>query len=890
MFAALAGAVLALGASAPTTTVEVHLDVDARRLRGQVEVRIDNPTGAPLSRAYVWLYPNRFGRPPAGLDDVSYYWVYPRRFNPGRMRLDRVEAGGRRAVATAQPHATAGRDTLWAIDLPAPVPPGQTLVLRMSYRGLVPERYGTFGCIDGGCTLAGGFYPMLAAIDPGGWDLSAPPARTDVDVTVHLARPAGVILGSDVVATAGVASASSRASGVPYASLFVAPRWHETTRQVGDASVVFLSRDAPPPADDARGQILPYTKENYARYALDAAQKSIELLGVLGVEVPARRIAIVEAPLRSRLATAQPGVIAVSDRWYRIWPAKRLRKFHDRQLARAVFGLLYRDWLTGIESERDLDSAADLVASYLMDLFTIARFDKTETAADILQPVRFLPVIDQVLYAPQLMFADAYFGSVSEDERLREDPLSFNHDRPRGRLLYEKLKDLLTPQALPVAMRAIAVDRARVVTATEAAYGGSLDWFYRQWSLPQARVNYRLGAVETTRTGGRYHHELAVEKHVAPGDDAPIEPVDLLVVDDGGARTRLRWSGQSSRGRLRFDTAAPISYIALDPRQRLVESRLPGDDNHELYDNRRPQRIRFVYNSFGVLLNVSDLSGLLAADFSISRAHDLRNRMRFLVFTSAQSTIGAAGTFTRDYGPSVTADRLLSDWFASLSARRLRESFFDEGRPGTELSAGVGVSQNDREFAWEPRDSRDSFASVQGSVTRVDGAGGGDPRYLLSGTGSVGYTALATPRGGHTFALDTGAAIAFGDLEQRSQLLTGGGIGGSRGYAPGALFGRWRAELHLEYRHIYVHDLSWNFGHYSFLRGIGGAAFVDLVGLGGEDAYGLDAAGLYPLVGYGVRFFYDSFGTLQQMMRLDVAMRLDELAAPAVYLTFVPPF
>jgi hypothetical protein len=50
---------------------------------------------------------------------------------------------------------------------------------------------------------------------------------------------------------------------------------------------------------------------------------------------------------------------------------------------------------------------------------------------------------------------------------------------------------------------------------------------------------------------------------------------------------------------------------------------------------------------------------------------------------------------------------------------------------------------------------------------------------------------------------------------------------------------------------------------------------------------------VYPTVGYGVQLFYDSFGTIQQMMRIDVALRLDsELtsAVPAVYLSFVPPF
>ena len=60
--------------------------------------------------------------------------------------------------------------------------------------------------------------------------------------------------------------------------------------------------------------------------------------------------------------------------------------------------------------------------------------------------------------------------------------------------------------------------------------------------------------------------------------------------------------------------------------------------------------------------------------------------------------------------------------------------------------------------------------------------------------------------------------------------------------------------------------------------------------------------GLYASAGYGIRFFYDSFGTLQQMMRIDAAVPLTSssrtcFGAPSeatpqvmVFLSFFPPF
>ncbi|MBN1606041.1 MAG: hypothetical protein JW940_05380, partial [Polyangiaceae bacterium] len=306
---------------------------------------------------------------------------------------------------------------------------------------------------------------------------------------------------------------------------------------------------------------------------------------------------------------------------------------------------------------------------------------------------------------------------------------------------------------------------------------------------------------------------------------------------------------------------------------------------------------------------------LLAVDFTLGRVHDVENQLRLSAFTSASVKVGATATYTRSFGPPITPDRLLSSASITLRAQRLKGEFFaEDGAPARDesrLSVSVGVGQSDKLFVFEPQRARSLGVGGTLTVTRRDAvpAGAGGPaqgaEYLLAGVVSAGWTAIATPRAGHTFAVDASAAAAVGDIEARSQLIGVSGAEGLRGYAPSELFARAAALVRGEYRHVFVHDLAWNLGHYNFVRGIGGVAFVDAGALSPCESYDLASAdAVYASAGYGLRFFYDSFGTLPQMMRLDVAVRLPVgardrlcLGDPSsggppvmVYLGFLPPF
>ncbi|HUS64403.1 MAG TPA: hypothetical protein VMZ28_07655 [Kofleriaceae bacterium] len=896
--------------------MDCRLDRHARTIAGRVEIDVENPSAVPLDRFYLWLYPNRFADVAQGIDDVNYYWLYPRRHDAGSMAIESAVIDGRAAVATPEPHAFAGERVLWSIALPTPVAPGAHVRVALSYRARLPERTGAFGCVDGQCTFAGGFYPMPAALDAAGWDLLAPPLEADTTVSVALDAPASIVL-FDQWSGNGALALRARAPAARYATLVVAPEHHASTRHVHGATLRVLAREPPPPADDAERAILAYTIEDRAAHALDTAAEAAGVLHDLGVRPPS--VTMVVAPLRFELAAPHGAVVLLSDRFDRIWPAERFRKFHRRQLARAVFAHALsrrRDPVAARAGALDRDESADLAATWLTELFVLRRYQRAEYLSSILKPVSFVPSIDELLYASQTMFADAYFGDGASGAAARlpggpwrDDPRLFTHARPPGRFVYEKLRDLLSPAALARAMRGVVTRGAPVADAAAAAHGASLAWFFDQWTRPAPPLDVSLvGHRARPRPGGGVTNEVVVARRVPAGDRAPFEPVTVLAVDEDGTRHRLRWLGREPRATLRYAADTPIDWAWVDPDARIEQSDLFAPDRHPRFDDRDRHPLRFVYNSFGVLLNVSDLSALLAADFSLSRVHDLRNQMRFLAFTSASVRAGGLVSYRRLFGPRAQPDRLLGRASIAVGASRLDEDFFNaEGEPprgATQLSLVAWLGRDTELFRYEPLAKHDARLVATLTATRRDDVLVAPADWLVSGDVGAWTSRTTTPQPGHTIAGELGVDVAFGDIESRAQLVAPGGATGLRGFSPGALFARGAVVARGEYRHTFVHDLDWNLGHYTFVRGAGGVAFFD-VGLlspcsdlvpGGRDEVVFTAAG------YGLQLVYDSFGTLPSVSRIDAAIRLggrtsdclgapiDEGAQVQVYVSFVPPF
>lgn len=837
--------------AAVTLQIDARLDPEARLVEGTVRAEIENPTAAPLDRVVLWLYPNRFARPPAALDDVNRHWIFPRGFDAGGVEI--AVAGASAAILD---HPQAGPRTLATIALPRPVEPGGRVTLGVSFRTRIPERYGPFGCADGVCTLAGAWYPAPAFLDERGWDLEARPARADV--TVRVRSPWATLLLGDVAAEA-------RAGGVWQVPLVAYERLYVARRECASIAVAYASRFRPVPPQGKNAHF-PYGLENFYEIGLDAACDALAMLAELGLgPPPGATLLVAETPLRHELAQAQGSIVILSDRIWRIFPADRFRKFHTFQAARAIYEKLTEDRIAPHEDARDLAWAPDAVATYLTDLFTVRQYRRREFARDVLKYFSFVPQIDNLMYAPKVAFTSAYFGSVEEPDPWRDDLRRFANDRPRGKRLYEKLRDLCGPCVVE-AMRAAVSARRPFREAAARAAGRDLAGFYAQWLGRYPDGDVRIAAVESEPSGSGFVHRVRVVKR-----GAAREPVVLWARDDAGREARLVWYGDGAEHVYEFESAAALDVVHLDPEERLVQ-RWPGEADDLRLDDRRPARWKLLYANIGGLFDVTEIQVAFSANFVVRRVYDLRNSFSFGFFRSPGTDYGGTLGYARGFGVQADENRLTAGVGIDAAVGRLNEGFAvaagEAAHPGTLVTVSAGPGYDDRKWRLDPE--RGTAAGASGYVTSTALDGG--PTLVTYGA-SAALTRLLRLAAGQVLAGNVSAGAAFGELRMASQMFAPG----LPGYESDELLSRGVATARLEWRHLFVQGLDWNVLHVGRGRGIGGAVLLGASTMSTCDSLGegwFTRDGTFYDAGYSLRGFFDHLGVSQAVLRVDVAVPL----------------
>jgi hypothetical protein len=624
------------------------------------------------------------------------------------------------------------------------------------------------------------------------------------------------------------------------------------------------------PVPSAPDQFLPYLPANRVGRILDAVKETVDLVAELGAPMPeGTRLVIVEGALRMELGEALPGFAFVSDEIFDIFPITRFLKFHEFELVRVVL----EGWIESRVAEReradDLGWAAQVASSLLVDRYTLRSYRRTEYARQILGWASFIPAIDRILYAPQVPFASAYFYTLEDDDPLRDNLAQFANTRPRGKLIYAKLRDLLGDDDTMKLVRA-QLHGSPVRAAAESVRGASLDWFWRQWLTRYPKVDYRFRDVRSERVPTGWRHIAVVEK---VGDTPPVEPVEVRAVDVRGHAETQRWEGDGKEHTYSFAMPAALSSIELDPRGRLVED-LPKSNDDLKFDDLRPPRWKFIYNNFGGLVTFFPTLGLdLSLDFSLAPILDIKNAMRFLVYHTVSTQIGVSASYTRSFGRKVTQARLTSEVTGTLAVARIDPSF---GRavgagenPGTQIATGVGVGYDDRLFVWEPVRALSVAGSGSYTLTVLD-----NRQVLSQGTVAASWESIVRLGDGHGLAMSLSGAITFGDLRIARQMLAAGGAGGLRGYGVDELLGRGRAIARVEYRHVFVHSLDINLLHSLYIRGVGGGLFAEGGFTTACGSYSVDATMLSADVGYTLRVFADWFGVSQTTLNIDLAVPL----------------
>ncbi len=847
--------------------LHVRVDAEARRLDGHARIVVPNDTAAPLAELWLWRFPERFATRSPALNDYNFYWVYPYRFNPGHMRTGAVLVDGRAASVEVRDHPEAGRGTLLHVALDPPLAPGASATVDVDFSVEVPTRYGPFGCVHGNCTLTG-FYPMVA---PPGFGIDAMPGRGRYQLSIAVHDVSDVVVNGELRPLERGRRLDFDVGVAPGLTLMVGrPRLRQYERQVRGVRIVYLSptgRGLQSPPE----HVLPYQPANRVDRALDAASEAVELLGELGVQIPpGAEVRIVGGALRIQLAQALPGVIFISDHLFDIFPLQRFLKFHEFELARAV----YEQWLMrrtlAVERPDDFGWAPSVGASYLVDLYTLRSYRKAEFAREILAWASFIPAIDRVMYAPQVPFASSYFYTLEDPDPLRDNLEQFNNRRPTGKTVYTKLRDLLGTAAVDVLVRA-QLGGTPLRPEAERLRGASLDWFWKQWLGPYPKVDYRFAEVRSERIDK--HHWRHIARVYKRGDNPPVEPVEVRATDAKGNAVTQTWDGNGREHTYVFEMAAPLSVIEIDPRGRLVED-LPGSNDDLKFDDRRPPRWKFIYNNFGGLVYFFPTLGIdLSLDFSLARILDLHHGLRFVVYRSQSTQVGVTSSYSYGFGRKITAARLSSALGISIGAARIDPSFGQAvgagNNPGTLLTASVSWGYDNRLFVWEPMKALSLGAGLAVDETVLDNGS-----LLSQGVASAGWESIVPLADGHGLAMSLGAAITFGDLKIARQMLSGGGVSGLRGYSVEQLLGRWRAIARAEWRHVFTHELDVNLLHSLYLRGIAGAVFVDAGVVSPCETFAPNTNSVAADVGYTVRIFGDWFGVSQTTMNFDFAFPL----------------
>lgn len=873
--------------------IRVELAPDGSSLRGRARWTVHNDTAKPLERLPFWLYPNRFQGDEGRLSDRVAPWIYPAGPSGGAMRIVGAFTGGAKepleSVAYAPfPSPAASVEGVagvaW-VRLGAPVPVNGAVCVELDFEVDIPERRGRFGRYGGVVSLGGGFFPRPMA-DLTGSDPARPFRAVLMKIEVGFPENTGGVVGDVVVPPAPKAQTAVVGPFRAVTLGLVAMNRMDVSELVASwGRAVFVSNRLLEPDEDSNWRAgrdsegvlpdgVPEIAENHpARRCLEVAIKTGSLLAErVGEAGRDRRVVIVELPLWDRLVQEGPGAVWVSDRIYRVFPAERALWFHDLALARAVAADLVWDPLIRAGHGGAAPLEADLVGAWIAKAYREEVHRKEQSMEDLVGFAGFVPLIDNLLYAPQVPFRQVYAPGIEERDDLRDEPWRFADSSPRGERILAKLEDRLGFEAAHDLIAAIVREPVELSTGLRRALGDEAESFEADWFGEYPRVNYVLSSVTDRKTDRGYLHLARIERE---GQDV-VEPVTVRFIDEDGRAEDVVWDGRDKEGSVSWESPAPIDKVAVDPGMRLIEDRSLSD-GHPLSDNtsglswRPPLLTR--------LLIWGDLTGGVPnfdAGFAMRRRYDVTNSFH-----------GSVGYTTRGYGGGVAyyrhfgATRTLNSrtWFAGPSLYVNRYEPIEDAGPelpeatrfgATTGSLALSLGRDDREYFWDPRSGTAfSVAALYGLGRDDDGRIVQVGKLLARGFG------LWSPRLGHTLALYGGVmglvghpnAANLNTLSERSLL---------RGFDPNETFGRTGIYGVCEYRHTLFDASRISMPLSTLVQRFQGVLFAGggtmSLPTGYEGMFEPDR--IFTEVGYGLRLHALIFGVQQYLLGLDLAVPL----------------
>ena len=802
-----------------------------------------------------WLLPDRLRDVPDAMDRITARSVFPGEIDLGGITVTDVTVNGGRAehaIVTQPARSLRGRDAAGS-DLAVTIPRslrGNQVRVSVRFVLSLPKRFGRLGRAKGQWSLLAPWYPIVVRGDA--FSFRVPHRlRLVTDSPMHIVAAGRRLRQGE---TSSIVDA--------YVPVTLARQWFVRERAIGEgATVKFVSAfrpyDPPPPSASGLEALREPLRVDVVARTVQVLRRVHETFRFARGDGFASSDAVVVFPSRTELAARVPGMVLISDRLFQVVPLPLALGFHERALSHAAFEFLSDRELSSRDAVEHRGWISSLRAAFFDDLHR-ARLRKTaKSVQEIIGWAAFNPAIDQLLYAQQVTFRNAYFGWAPSELGYREDPLYARVPITRGKALLRYLRQYLPPARF----RELALDLTRASDVRDRilkALGDNGRWLSAWLAAASKRVNYRLSGVRSQRHPSGYDHEVEVLRVGEPR----VEPVEVLFETIDGQRLIESVVVEDDKTTVSRSTRKPLRRVMIDPhgytqQSGEVSSGHPRRDDTQRHPWRPPLLRAFGLNYLGA---EGEVTGFV--DFVMRRRFDLENAIN--VFAQRSTALaGVTARFIGGMGPKRHSNGRVGFWSAGASVDRLDPNFSEEGDGAWRVSGLVSGGFDTRNYLPDPRDGASLVGSVRfGSSFRDHSAA----RF----TGSASLRgAYVVPVGLRRMFLLVGAAgYSFGDPLPSEQQRAGGQFR-LRAYQTDELVSRGLGTLVVEHRWTPIADLAVNLAHLAWLREIQLAVFGGV----GAQLETLDGPSLRTAseVGGGVRFHFEYGGVQPALFLVDVA-------------------
>lgn len=859
------------------------IKVDFRNLENrtfpiEMDATVTNKTLNTINELQWMLYPNRFLEQLPNLNDLNYRRIYTNGFSEGYLKVNALTVDGSDIVTKLKPVSVAPipSNTLYSLQLDQPLLPGQTKTFHFVLELKVPKKFGSFGFYEDRLTMSGGWTPYLVAYRNGKFypEDQSPIANWEVKITSE----DSYVVGSNVV-PAGLTEKTFIKNNFGQFPIQFGKRNKAVELAHNDIKLVTVVDESRPEKilEPLSGIFEPWT--DYV--------KNLQL----APSITSKGLSVVQAPLREMLAVDGQEMSFFSDRAYKV--AGGLKKFHNVPLIRMMFAQLFLSETTRKENSKDYYWVNEIVSNQMTENFLSTQHYKYRDARKI-GAVRFfsvLPLIDQIVHTPQFAFFDVFYNFVYPYDPVRDEFSKFQNRRQYGRSVIAHMIDELGEKTVNDIVDAyIHSPSETFLQVSERITGLKLTDRFAHWTSPRPELNYIIKKIKTKKVDHKYVHQLTIEKEAKK----PMqEPVEILIHEKNGKKQTLVWDSIENQRTFEFETETKIKSIEIDPRQRLLETKLS--------DNRKPPYWKFVLTQLFLQYDFNANQPDIFMESQLRKKYGGQDRYLFGGFYQVQS-YGINLGYVRLFGQALDRLRLSHGLGFNYSFSLLdKDNVVVETTPQTVVrttDSGFLTAVTGSYFFGNQLSYTNPLQGEYGGVSFTYGTSrlGGDFRYYQV---AVNGSKIFQIHPSHLFAVRGFFGHAGPDSMPTQVQFRLGGITSMRGFGLNneKYTGRNMVLVSAEYRHFLVQDCDVNLGLFR-VRDVQGALFSDAGQATdtvqekanqiafGDSAPSTSLSDVFKVqnfqtdAGYGLRFHVDYLGVSPGLVRLDLAKSISDDTQP----------